>query len=280
MTPKDSTIPQNPQVDKNPHDKTQGDSSDSQVANANRPTKQFVERYWIALIITGTLFYISYSLLTSSLNKQSIYVTQISITEKQYLLNQEIVNQILLLRNCRQKKDCIHQLNILKRKAGALIKSQKKLVKGYKALKYEVSDTTRLSNLIKTNVRNNYETLNVVQKFILFKQDQLALHKNIIPYPDSSNIPVSNIKVDLSISNNINSIVQLYNEEAQAYIQNIKLYQGIVLIIAFMVLTLEALFLFPNIVKKIKLYTKNLEEAHLETQGKIRRFPKLITNSK
>ena len=280
MTPKDSTLPEHPKVEGEFHVESSMDSPDSQLNVTNKPTKQFVERYWIALIITGSLFYISYSLLTSSLNKQGVYVTQISLIEKQYLLNQEIVNQILLLRNCRQKKYCIDQLNVLKRKAESLKKSQKSLKEGSEILKYEVSDSAHLASLIKSNLDHNNKTLNAVRHFILFKQDQFALHKNIIPYSDSSDFPASNIKVDLIISNNINDMIQLYNKEAQAYIQKIKLYQGIVLIVAFLVLGLEALFLFPNIVKKIRLYTKNLEEAHQETQEKNREISKAYNQLK
>ncbi|MDX2306214.1 MAG: SpoIIE family protein phosphatase [Microscillaceae bacterium] len=283
MTPKENIVLQNP-VEASPSPPNfpmLPSSAEEGSSEVKSPTRQFIERYWMALIVTGILFYMSYSLLTASLDKQGHYVSQISIIERQYLLNQEIVNQILLLRNCQEKKYCLRQLNTLKEKTDALKNTQETLLKGHQILKKENMKNPLLDQLVKENKVYYNKIMHVVRQFILFKQDELNLYKHTIPNPNLSNISAGNIsKVEPIIFKNINAMVRLYNVEAQAYIQKIKLYQGIVLLVALMVLSLEAMFLFPNIVRKIKLYTKNLEVAHLETQEKNREISQAYNHLK
>ncbi|MEO1653263.1 MAG: SpoIIE family protein phosphatase, partial [Bacteroidota bacterium] len=67
---------------------------------------------------------------------------------------------------------------------------------------------------------------------------------------------------------NINEILHYYNVSLKAYIRTIKFYQRLVLTVAFIILGIEALLMFPNIFQKLRQYTLNLEQAHQLTQDK------------
>ncbi len=272
MTPKEETI----ESKRNEHERNslwidQENTTLFQGTQEKSPTRQFRERYWAALIITGILFYLSYLLLMGTLDKQADFVSQVNTIVKQNTISQEIAKQVLLLRNCEDRY-CQRQIRTLKRKLIQLAQSEKLLLKGNAVLKSQGMHNTKLDSLIAENQKYGDRILNASQSITQLKNKQLTSKTQGLASPGANNliiIHITNIiNLEDKLANNLRKMASLYNQEAQEYIRRVKLYQRIVLVIAIIVLALEAFFLFPNIVQKIKEYTQNIENAHRDTQEK------------
>jgi PAS domain S-box-containing protein len=236
------------------------------------PTRHFTERYILALIITGILFFISYRLLTLSLDKQSLFVSQINIISKQNTFSQEIAKKILMIKDCEREKDCRKHLSELQEVLHYFEKSQKILLNGDEVLKVEGLQNTRIDSLHQQNRYYFYPILEASLDLIKLKNSDLAAKKANRAIPGLQNKITINLQKILYKEQLFTALLSAmaleYNREAQAYIGRIKFYQGMVVFIALVILILEGLFLFPPIVRKLKEYVRELHKSHEEEETK------------
>ncbi len=230
------------------------------------PTRQFTERYWLALIVTALLFIISYYLLNFGLDKQGLFVNQINVIGKQNVLSQEIAKKVLILENCDQLKYCERQINSLEKRLNTFNRSQSILLRGDSVLRARGLDNGRLDTLLSRNKTYSQPIVDASRSLIQLKKEEMKarkrsrleaqLHRQI-------NLNISKmLKRERELTDNLSKMSEEYNQEAQAYIRRLKLYQRLVLGFGALVLLLEAIFLFPPIIRKIRSYLYDLEEAH------------------
>ncbi|NJO01161.1 MAG: PAS domain S-box protein, partial [Bacteroidia bacterium] len=233
----------------------------------DNPTRHFTERYWAALIITAGLFVVSYYLLNFILDNQAQFVSQINLIGRQNVLSQEIIKQILLLRSCQEEKYCQRQLKILNLRINRFEEAQDALLNGHQRLVDQGFQNDHLDDLIRRNKNDFRPIIRAAQTITRVKEQELHNHQSYLPNPNLLTISINSIlQKEPDLIKSFTQLATLYNQESQRHISRIKLYQGFVLSIALIVLLLEALFLFPPIVKKIKTYLIDLEDAHYHTK--------------
>ncbi len=231
---------------------------------------QFQYRYWLVLVITAILFYASYHLLIATLDKQANFVSQINTIGKQNTLSQEIAKQTLMLRYCSTEGRCQEYVKELNNTVKKFIKNEEALLQNHQALKENGVENKLIDSLIQSNHTYSFKQIIDASKALIRLKEtpeinpsqELGLQNSIVLNTQKLLFREQVLTLKLS------QVAKLYDQEAQDYIKRIKLYQSLVLGLAFFILAIEAFVLFPQIVSKIKLYLQNLEEAHQIAQTK------------
>jgi PAS domain S-box-containing protein len=228
-------------------------------------TRDFVKGYWGGMGIVGILFLISYFTLVSALNQQADLVGLVNLIVNQNSLSQEIAKQSLLLQDCQTDKQCQKSRQILKDVTFQFEKSQKILIKEEKRLKII---SKKLDSLHEKNNVGFYPILESALEVIKLSE---ILDKNT----DNSFLKR---KMDLYIqkilhkehnyTQILSDLANEYNVESHSHIQEVKLYQSILLGLSFLVLLGLVLYLFPPIVHKLQTYLHKIETDKKEVEEK------------
>ncbi len=239
-------------------------------ANSKQTTLQFQYRYWLVLVVTAFLFYASYSLLISTLNKQANFVSQINSIGKQNTFSQEIAKQILMLRYCDSEQRCQAHIKDLQLTLDKFTQNEEMLLANHELLKTEGVENATIDSLIRKNHQFSFrQIVEACHGLIELKNKVIKNPSRAIAYRNSILLNTQKLIFrEQVLTLNLTQVAKLYDEEAQAYIKRIKVYQGIVLGLAFFMLAVEAFILFPQIARKIKFYLQDLEEAHQIEQNK------------
>jgi PAS domain S-box-containing protein len=236
------------------------------------PTRHFTERYILALLVTAGLFFVSYRLLMSTLDKQSHYFAQINIIGKQNTLSQEIAKKVLIIRTCEKEKICRQELTSLQEILYVFEKSQKILLNGDDLLTREGMRNKKIDSLHRQNRYHFNPILEASRALIKLKTSELDAFKTGKIDPTIKNKIIINTQKILykeqTFTGLLSNMAFEYNKEAQSYIHRIQWYEGILLFIGFALLAIEAFFLFPPIVRKLKEFVRELRQTHAEAEEK------------
>jgi PAS domain S-box-containing protein len=233
-------------------------------------TLQFQYRYWLVLVIIAFLFCASYWILMATLNKQANFVSQINTIGKQNALSQEIAKQTLSLRYCNSQSRCLEFVRELTETIDKFIINEKKLLKNHEVLAQDGMNNSSIDSLIQNNHSYSYkQILEASRALIALKETVFQNSSREVALQNSIALNTQKILFrEQVLTFKLSQVARLYDKEAQDYIKRIKVYQSLVLGLAFLILLIEAFLLFPQIVRKINLYLKDLEEAHYIAQVK------------
>jgi PAS domain S-box-containing protein len=236
------------------------------------PTQPFVQRYAMALLVTAVLFFLSYYLLVATLDKEAHFVAQINIIGRQNALSQEIAKKAFIIQHCDKERVCRQEISQLEDILRVFENSEKILLKGDELLKLEGAVNEVLDSLRQKNRFYFNPILAASRDLIRLKTQDLDMRKQRIYDPSIDNKIHINIQKILYkeqyFTEFLSALATQYSREAQAYLRRIKFYQTLVLLGGLMVLLLEAIFLFPPILSKLKIYVINLQQAHETEQQK------------
>lgn len=243
---------------------------ESKYLGSNNPSRHFAERYWAAMIVTACLFGISYYLLNHVLDEQATYVSQIEHIGYQNMLSQEIAKQTLMLKTCEDEY-CQRQLNNLVLKLKSFERTQRIILRRDFKIRGERVITDQLDSLISDSRIYHTKITKFAQGILKIKRDEIEDLKKFRTSPKTSQLNISVqaiLRTEGAFSRKLSKMATLYKKEAEIHIERIKRYQLFVVLVALLVLSLEALFLFPPILKKIRIYFNDLQAAHQETNQK------------
>ncbi|NJL14984.1 MAG: hypothetical protein HC913_19620 [Microscillaceae bacterium] len=226
---------------------SEGQSKASQTA-----TRQFRFRYGLVLVLTALLFALSYLLLLRSLDKQADFVTQINTIGYQNALSQEITKWALALRSCEEENNCRTQMGKLQEALQKFKDTQGQLIRQHTLLKSEGLHNPNLDSILQVNYRVSYQhILQASQALMRLTEVEIQVRQKRLR-PQASlrhNLSLNTNKLlfrEQTLTHNAALVARLYDQEAKAYIQRIKTYQTLVLVVAFIILVLEALIFSPK----------------------------------
>ena len=229
----------------------QSDAADGE----EKPTRQFTQRYRIALTITALMFLTSYLLISYELKDQAKFTNLINEVGKQRMLSEQIAKSAVLIEHCTKTKECKEHVADFTR-----------MLKSWKIRQAELhyGDSTRGIILQNSDtIRAMYaQTDKYFQplRHACDRLDALMLKKRI------SKLLIRRA-VQFILENesdylwHMDAIANQYDEEAKASLHRLNNIQVGLLVIAFLTLILQEFQIFQPVVRRLKIYLDNIKDA-------------------
>ncbi len=239
--------------------------------NNDDVTRDFTRGYWLALVVTGLLFWLSYEIWVIALDKQAYFVQQVNLIGTQNALTQDIAKKIMFIEISKGKKAIEEEsLELVKVLKDFEILHQR-MIENDEFLKNQGFKNKKLDSLLKENQYAYTPIIEATKAFLALKKEFISKKSEQLPPHFFNKIAINIQKVlfkEHAHTEILSNMSALYEQEANDYLQQNKFYQKIVLFIVFLVLALEAFFMFPPIVQKLKKFLNLSVQNQQETEQK------------
>lgn len=244
-------------------------ASETIAANTADPAKQFTLRYVIALLLTACLFVLSYFFLDLILNRQSNYNAQTNLISSQNKNIQQISKTVLMLEKCQKDSYCQSLVKSLDNLQNYYRQQQSQLLSNDSLLQKEEA-SSKTSKLIQNNQAAYEPIMESCQQIVQIKRDLLSAEpSNERLLQNKLHIYIQKVLYkEAEYTQTLAALSKQYNAQAQKHLKKMRTRQVMLLSLAFIALLLQALLIFQPIVRKIKRYLHEAQEANDAAQAK------------
>ncbi len=242
--------------------------------NGDDATRDFTRGYWLALVATGLLFWLSYEIWIVALDKQAYFVQQVNLIGSQNAITQDIAKKIMFIELSKGKKAIEEEIIELEQTIKDFEIQHQKMVETEIFLKNQGFENKTLDSLFKENQFAYNPIIDATKSFLKLKKEFLEQKDKV----DGSLPPHFLNKISINIqkvlfkehahTEILRNMSLLYEKEANDYLLGNKFYQKIVLLIVMLVLAFQAFMMFPPIVQKLKKFIALSIQNQQETEQK------------
>jgi PAS domain S-box-containing protein len=244
--------------------------------NDDDATRDFTRGYWLALVATGLLFWLSYEIWIVALDKQAYFVQQVNLIGSQNAITQDIAKKIMFIELSKGKKAIEEEILELEQTLKDFEIQHQRMVETEIFLKNQGFENKILDSLFKENQFAYNPIIDATKSFLTLKKEFLdkkdnSNNESSLPPHFFNKIAINIQKVlfkEHTHTEILRSMSILYEKEANDYLLGNKFYQKIVLFIVVLVLAFQAFIMFPPIVQKLKKFIALSIQNQQETEQK------------